>query len=60
MAADGGERGGGHHAVRKAAPKRREKIDYMGFSQRDAGPIDKVGFHGKEIFDEVPGIQLEK
>lgn len=61
MAGDGGDREGGNHALRKATPKRRrEKIDSEGFSQRDSGPTDKASFPEKAIFDEVPGIQLEK
>lgn len=60
MAGDGGDREEGNHALRKATPKRREKIDSEGFSQRDSGPTDKASFPEKAIFDEVPGIQLEK
>lgn len=48
------------HALGRTAANGREKIDCGGLGQWDSGSSDRAGFPGKAMFDEVPGIQLEK
>lgn len=51
---------GAINTLRRVTSKRRDCTEPEQLGGGDSRPIDTAHFPGKAIFDEMPGVQLEK